>query len=77
MDEMMNYMLNAQRTYEDRIRELKGMLKAVSKRNRTLSVIIMLGSVAAAKAYAQYKEQNTKIEAMTKELEELKALKGE
>ena len=77
MDEMVNCMVNAQRTYEDRIKELKQSLRAVSKRNRTMSAIIIAGSIAAAKVYLHIKEQNEKIESMSKELEELKNMKGE
>lgn len=77
MDEMVNCVLNAQRTYEDRIKELKSMLRIANKRNRSLSMIIIAGSVIAARAYVHIKTQSDKIEAMSKELEELKAMKGE
>lgn len=77
MDEMVTYVLNAQRTYEDRIRELKQMLRSANKRNRSLSLVIIVGSIIAARAYLHSKAQNEKIESMSKELEELKAMKGE
>jgi len=77
MDKMINYIFGNLQSSSDSIKSIKKTLKTQAKFNRTLNAFAFTIIIYALMAKTHNYGQDKKIEELSKEIEELKRMKGE
>ena len=77
MDKMVGYIFNSLHNSEEAIKLINRALKSQTKLNRYLVAIAFTTMMYMYTNEHERKKQNKKIEALSKEIEELKNMKGE
>ena len=77
MDEMIGYIFGSLRNSEDAIKLINKALKGQAKLNRQLIGVAVCTTLYMYFNEHESRKSNRKIEALSKEIEELKKMKGE
>ena len=77
MNEMVGYIFGSLYNSEEAIKQINKALKKQAKLNRHLVTIALVTSMYMYLNEYRYKNQNNKIKALSKEIEELKSMEGE